>query len=84
MSEKTKPKRAAEEVVKLKAKGASKEEAQAAVLYAGQLADSSETSAGLRSLAAWYKDELSRNPNDVARRETLMEAWIAEAARFTV
>ena len=83
MSERSKPKRAAEEIAKLKGKGASRDEAGEAVLSAAHLADSPETSPGLRSLAAWYRDELSRNPDDTARRETLMAAWTAKASGFT-
>lgn len=77
-----KVKKQLEVVAALKAVGASEAEAKNAYTTLESIANDPECSSDLRSRAVWCKDELQRNPNDVARREALMAQATAVAARY--
>ena len=83
MATAAKPKRQIEVITALKAVGATKGEAQAAVLAGRSLAEDPECPTGLRSLANWYRTELEGRVDDTPRRETLLASLAAIASNYT-
>lgn len=84
MGEKGRAKKNVEEGGKLKGVGASREEAQTAAVLCGQLATDPETSSELRTVAAFYQQELASpaTAENQGRRESLMARYQAALARF--